>query len=108
MASSANSSSTSAANAAAIANLLTLQNLMRKDPDSYREEFLQQWRHYQSLLNIFKISPTRDTAHFCDLINFLSHVRKGKGKRWKRKMNEMTKTTVVNEEIDWLSNLRTR
>ncbi len=63
--------------AAAISNLLTLQNIMRKDPESYREEFLQQHRHYTSLLGVFKLQPAlqaRDTQHFQELISFLSHV----------------------------------
>ena len=62
---------------AAISNLLTLQNVMRKDPESYREEFTQQHRHYQSLLAVFRLQPdlqARDTQHFQELISFLSHV----------------------------------
>ena len=35
------------------ANLLNLQNLMKRDPQSYLEEFRQQQRHFQANLHIF-------------------------------------------------------
>jgi protein SDA1 len=33
-------------------NLPQLQNLIKRDPSSYKEEFLQQWRHWQSHLDL--------------------------------------------------------
>jgi len=34
-----------------------LQNLIKRDPMSYKEEFEMQWRHYQSELAIYKLRP---------------------------------------------------
>lgn len=51
-----------------------LQNLIKRDPTAYREEFLTQKRHFESELEIFKLRPTKDSERFTDLINFMSHV----------------------------------
>jgi hypothetical protein len=40
--------------------LAELQNLSKRDPESYRSDFLQQWRHYESNLQIFLLKPTDD------------------------------------------------
>jgi protein SDA1 len=57
-------------------NLPALQNMIKRDAASYRDEFLQQWRHYQSLLSLFKLKPDGGTVvkEFGDLVTFLSHV----------------------------------
>ncbi|CCC70449.1 hypothetical protein NCAS_0E03790 [Naumovozyma castellii] len=34
-------------------NIILLQNLVKRDPESYHEEFLQQYAHYESLRDIF-------------------------------------------------------
>ncbi|PWN29710.1 SDA1-domain-containing protein [Jaminaea rosea] len=34
-------------------NLPALQNLLKRDPDAYTEEFKQQWNHYQSIRAIY-------------------------------------------------------
>lgn len=57
------------------ANLPQLQNLIRRDPDSYREEFAQQLRHFESSLQIFLLNPAADAKDFGELTNFMSHVR---------------------------------
>lgn len=36
-------------------NLPQLQNLIKRDANSYKPEFLQQWRHWESQLEIFKL-----------------------------------------------------
>jgi protein SDA1 len=55
-------------------NLPQLQNLIKRDKLSYKEEFLQQWRHYESALAIFKLKPDSEANEFGELITFLSHV----------------------------------
>lgn len=57
-------------------NIILLQNVVRKDPDSYKEEFLQQYSHYESLRDIFLLDPTasNDSSEFSDLIGFVSAV----------------------------------
>lgn len=37
-------------------NIILLQNLVKRDPESYKEEFLQQYSHYESLRDIFMIN----------------------------------------------------
>jgi len=55
-------------------NLPQLQNLVKRDPDSYREEFLQQFRHYESNLQIFKLDPSNANKTLGDLVMFISQV----------------------------------
>lgn len=55
-------------------NLPQLQNLIKRDPKAYREEFLQQWTHYQSILRIFQLNPTEHAQHFRELTSFISQV----------------------------------
>ncbi|KAL4065405.1 SDA1-domain-containing protein [Scleroderma citrinum] len=50
------------------ANLPQLQNLIKRDPSGYREEFLQQWNHYNSILEIFLINPDEQAQHFRELV----------------------------------------
>lgn len=38
-------------------NLPQLQNLIKRDPASYKEEFLNQFNHYNSLLRLIQASP---------------------------------------------------
>ncbi|KAL2313906.1 Protein sda1 [Schizosaccharomyces pombe] len=53
-------------------NLPHLQHLVKKDPKSYREEFLQQWNHYETAREIFLVNPSSDISEFCSLIDFIS------------------------------------
>lgn len=57
-------------------NLAQLQNLIKRDPESYKEEFLQQWKHFQSNLEIFKLDPTREPESITEVINFIAQVIK--------------------------------
>jgi len=56
-------------------NLPQLQNLIKRDPPAYREEFLQQWNHYESISKIFQINPDEQAQHFRQLITFISQAR---------------------------------
>lgn len=55
-------------------NLPQLQNLVKRDPDSYREEFFQQFRHYESNLQIFKLDPSNENKTLGELAMFISQV----------------------------------
>ncbi|XP_068190469.1 protein SDA1 homolog isoform X1 [Antennarius striatus] len=55
-------------------NLPQLQNLIKRDPQSYVEEFLQQYRHYQSNVQIFKLQPDKPNKELSDLVMFLAQV----------------------------------
>lgn len=51
-----------------------LQNLIKRDPKSYTNEFLAQYRHFQAKLEIFSLSPAVNDSDFASLVNFISHV----------------------------------
>jgi len=52
-----------------------LQNLIRRDPPSYREEFVLQYRHYESQRDIFMSQPEGNSGEaFADLVGFMSQV----------------------------------
>ncbi|KAM9841135.1 protein SDA1 homolog [Aulostomus maculatus] len=55
-------------------NLPQLQNLIKRDPPSYVEEFLQQYRHYQSNVQIFRLQPDKPNKELGDLVMFLAQV----------------------------------
>jgi len=55
-------------------SLSTLQSLMRKDPEAYETEFSQQWLHFDSMLEIFKLKPQKPSKTFGEQVMFLAHV----------------------------------
>ncbi|TKS84338.1 SDA1 -like protein [Collichthys lucidus] len=55
-------------------NLPQLQNLIKRDPQSYVEEFLQQYRHYQSNVQIFRLQPDKANKELAELVMFLAQV----------------------------------
>ncbi|KAH9946401.1 SDA1-domain-containing protein [Epithele typhae] len=55
-------------------NLPQLQNLIKRDPPAYKEEFLQQWNHYNSIRQIFQINPDENAQHFRELVSFMAQV----------------------------------
>jgi hypothetical protein len=55
-------------------NLPQLQNLIKRDPVAYKEEFLQQWNHYNSILQIFKLNPDEQPQRFRELVTFIAQV----------------------------------
>ncbi|XP_063066771.1 protein SDA1 homolog [Engraulis encrasicolus] len=55
-------------------NLPQLQNLIKRDPASYTEEFLQQYRHYQSNVQIFKHQPDKPNKELSELVMFLAQI----------------------------------
>lgn len=59
MSSLANSTSTSRLTST---NIILLQNLIKRDPESYREEFLQQLNHYGTIRDIFLLSESTNSG----------------------------------------------
>jgi protein SDA1 len=55
-------------------NLPQLQNLIKRDPQSYKDDFLQQYEHFLSCLQIFKLSPANENKNLEDLVTFLAQV----------------------------------
>ncbi|KAM3936843.1 protein SDA1 homolog isoform 2-T2 [Leptodactylus fuscus] len=53
-------------------NLPQLQNLIKRDPTSYTEEFLQQFKHYQSVIEVFKLQPDRPNKDLATLVMFMA------------------------------------
>ena len=51
-----------------------LQNLIKRDPESYRDEFKLQKSHFYSELDIFRLRPTKNNDRFCELVDFMSAV----------------------------------
>ncbi|KFA70347.1 hypothetical protein S40285_01735 [Stachybotrys chlorohalonatus IBT 40285] len=60
------------------ADFASLQYKIRRDPKSYKEEFLKQWEQYESQREIFLASPTAATADsveaFHNTIDLIAHV----------------------------------
>lgn len=57
-----------------IASLPHLQNLIKRDPDAYQAEFLRQYEHFQSMLELFRQKPQKAAKQFHELVMFLAHV----------------------------------
>uniref|UniRef100_A0A0M3IX03 Protein SDA1 n=1 Tax=Ascaris lumbricoides TaxID=6252 RepID=A0A0M3IX03_ASCLU len=58
-------------------NLGLLQELIGKDADSYREEFVEQLQHYKQTMKLLQLQPSQhrmDVQPLLELIGFLSHV----------------------------------
>ncbi|CAI9610538.1 unnamed protein product, partial [Staurois parvus] len=53
-------------------NLPQLQNLIKRDPDSYTEEFIQQYKHYQSIVEVFKLQPDKSNKELATLVMFMA------------------------------------
>eukprot|EP00172_Hildenbrandia_rubra_P002215 Plantae.Rhodophyta-Hildenbrandia_rubra.ctg2917.p1 GENE.Plantae.Rhodophyta-Hildenbrandia_rubra.ctg2917~~Plantae.Rhodophyta-Hildenbrandia_rubra.ctg2917.p1 ORF type:complete len:696 (-),score=131.50 Plantae.Rhodophyta-Hildenbrandia_rubra.ctg2917:5935-8022(-) len=54
-------------------DLQQLQWRCRKDPESYREEFLTQRRHFSAQLSTVRLRPATSSPHLCDLATFVAH-----------------------------------
>lgn len=56
-------------------NLPQLQNLVKRDPESYKEDFIQQYQFFKKTLEIFKLSPDNENKSLDELVMFLAQVR---------------------------------
>lgn len=55
-------------------NLPQLQNLIKREPASYHEEFLQQHQHFQNTMEMFQLSPDQPNKTLDDLVMFMAQV----------------------------------
>lgn len=55
-------------------NLPQLQNLIKRDPDSYKDDFMQQYRHFLSILEVFRLSPDQENKNLDELVIFIAQV----------------------------------
>ncbi|XP_061401670.1 protein SDA1 homolog [Musca vetustissima] len=55
-------------------NLPQLQNLIKRDPESYKDEFQQQYRHFLSSLEVFALNPTEENKSLDELVMFIAQV----------------------------------
>ncbi|KOC65919.1 Protein SDA1 like protein [Habropoda laboriosa] len=55
-------------------NLPQLQNLIKRDPESYKEEFLQQHQHYKSTLEVFRLATNKFNKSLDEIVIFLARV----------------------------------
>uniref|UniRef100_A0A2K6U7X3 Protein SDA1 n=1 Tax=Saimiri boliviensis boliviensis TaxID=39432 RepID=A0A2K6U7X3_SAIBB len=55
-------------------NLPQLQNLIKRDPPAYTEEFLQQYNHYKSNVEIFKLQPNKPSKELAELVMFMAQI----------------------------------
>lgn len=74
-------------------NLPQLQNLIKRDPASYREEFMQQYNHYLSLLEVFRLNPGQENKSLDELVMFIAQVRFLFAKKFKM-FNKMNKKNI--------------
>ncbi|CAI5755634.1 unnamed protein product [Candida verbasci] len=90
-------------------NIILLQNVVRRDPESYLEEFLQQFSHYESLRDLYLLNPTgadqNSTTELIELIGFLSAVCNCYPKETANFPEEL-KTILLNNHRDLSSELR--
>ncbi|KAH3688568.1 hypothetical protein WICPIJ_000449 [Wickerhamomyces pijperi] len=87
-------------------NIILLQNLVRRDPESYREEFLQQYAHYESLRDLFMAQPgSQNGDEFEELIGFVSAVCSCYPKETANFPNEL-KSLIANNHRDLTPELR--
>jgi len=57
-------------------NLPQLQNLMKRDPESYLEELEQQLRHFSATLKVFEMNPGEHNRALEEVVMFLAQVAK--------------------------------
>ena len=58
-------------NAAVPMTLPVLQNLIKRDPQAYEEEFTRRWRHFQSVLALQRETPSADAKEMIANVSFV-------------------------------------
>ena len=61
----------------ALLTLPDIQNQCKRDPDAYRDEFLSQYRHFESQLSIYRLKPATTSSDFVDIVYFVSQLAHG-------------------------------
>lgn len=85
-------------------NLTQLQNLIKRDPDSYKEEFLQQLAHFETTLEIFNLNPSQYSKKLDEQAMFLAQVAQcylNEMKTFPQKIVDILKThnTILHNEM---------
>jgi len=85
-------------------NLPQLQNLMKRDPESYQDEFQKQWQYFHTLMTAFQLAPTRYNEKLDTMINFIaqvSHCYKDEVSELPEQLGDMLKnhSTVLDRTI---------
>lgn len=85
-------------------NLLQLQNQIKRDPSSYKDEFLVTYHNYESTLQVFLMKPSKANKQLADLASFLAHVAQcfsDELKSYPQQLIDMLKkyATVLNPEM---------
>ncbi|KAJ3272038.1 Protein SDA1 [Terramyces sp. JEL0728] len=75
-------------------NLAQLQNLIKRDPPSYTEEFMTQYRHFESSMAIFNMKPDTESTAFGEQIMFISAVLDLLSNHYQLMAPELRKTMV--------------
>ncbi|XP_065161223.1 protein SDA1 homolog [Atheta coriaria] len=55
-------------------NLPQLQNLIKRDPQSYHEEFTQQLQHFNNTVEVFELNPEQQNKSLDELAMFMAQV----------------------------------
>lgn len=55
-------------------NLPQLQNLIKRDPSSYAEEYKEQYEHFCGLLEIFALNPSSENHSLEEVVMFIAQV----------------------------------
>lgn len=55
-------------------NLPQLQNCIKRDPESYKDEFLQQYEHTKALLEVRKFDPSAPDKNLEELLMFMAQI----------------------------------
>ncbi|CAE7820566.1 Mys45A, partial [Symbiodinium sp. KB8] len=63
-----------AASHSRIDRLHHLQNVIKRDPTAYRDEFLLQYRNYKAEMEIFALNPSSEAKSLIEVVAFISHV----------------------------------
>ncbi|XP_050346485.1 protein SDA1 homolog [Nymphalis io] len=85
-------------------NLTQLQNLIKRDPDSYKDEFRQQLAHFETTLEIFNLNPTQYNKKLDEQAMFLAQVTQcyqAEMKTFPQKIVDILKThnTVMHSDM---------
>ena len=54
-------------------SLPTLQNLIKRDPDGYKEDFERRLRHFQSIIDIQRSQPGAESKELVALLGYTPH-----------------------------------
>ncbi|GFV39021.1 protein SDA1 homolog [Trichonephila clavipes] len=55
-------------------SILQLQNLIKRDPPSYYEEFQTYYQHFLALFELIELNPQEYSDNFADVVHFLAQV----------------------------------